>query len=286
MKHAVTVSALLCNRSEFIVFASLQVVAQPTPVNDWWQLTRMPPKQAQVKGVGASSSPGGTKTIDFKIGGAYGGDLGGGFQPNGSEDEAQAALLDDLLASAEDEHFRRDDDVQVKQPQQQKHSITSSSRNSHNTPTSRNPSQQRQGGPLPDSHGEKASGLKPSALAAKYGVDYDGVDSDSDDDFGPDDDVNVGSSAAGGGAGVGAKAGANPSASEFGPLAAAAQENLTLKAELDERRQQVKKLGVMLECLAPVPGLDAEKLLDVMEGTYGKWALLAASYSPEVDPHW
>ena len=28
----------------------------------------------------------------------------------------------------------------------------------------------------------------------------------------------------------------------------------------------MRKLGVMLECLAPVPGLDAEKLLDVLEG--------------------
>ena len=257
---------LFCNRST--VFASEQFVAITTPVNeDERYSTRMPPKQAQVKGVGASSSPGGTKTIDFKIGGAFGGDLGGGFQHNGNDDEAQAALLDDLLASAEDEHFRRDDDVQVKQPQLQKQQLSSSSsRNSPSTPSNHKTSQQQPGGPSPGSHGKKPGGLKPSALAAKYGVSYDGEDSDSDDDFGPDDDDNnhTGSGAARGGAG--AAGAANTSASEFGPLAAAAQENLTLKAELDERRQQVKKLGVMLECLAPVPGLDAEKLLDVLEG--------------------
>ena len=36
--------------------------------------------------------------------------------------------------------------------------------------------------------------------------------------------------------------------------------------ELDERKSQVQKLGVMLEALEPVPGVDAERLLEVIEG--------------------
>lgn len=207
-----------------------------------------PPNRAQIKGVGASSSPGGTKTIDFKIGGALGGDLGGG--PRFDDDATQAALLDDLLAGDEDAHYSRDEVLQ--------HQPTISS-----------------GGKAGPSPGGSVSGLgvKPSALAAKYGVAFDGDDSNSDSDFGPDDDNdgdngsgNGGDNGSGNGGAAARVAAAGLSANEFGPLAAAAQENLALKAELDARRQQVRQLGVMLECLAPVPGLDAEKLLDVLEG--------------------
>jgi hypothetical protein len=194
----------------------------------------MAPKRAQVKGVGASLSPGGTKTIDFKIGGAFGGDLGGG--PGFDHDATQAALLGDLLAGDEDAHYSRDNDLQ-QQP-------TSSSSHSHYTPTRKKAA----GGPSPGG-GSSGLGAKPSALAAKYGVAFDGEDSDSDGDFGPDDSGGGGNGSGsnggggGGGGGVGGAAArvaaAGLSASEFGPLAAAAQENLALKAELDERRQQV-----------------------------------------------
>jgi hypothetical protein len=53
---------------------------------------------------------------------------------------------------------------------------------------------------------------------------------------------------------------------EFGKMAEMAQENMRLRAELDERKTQVRKLGVMLEALEPAPGLDAEKILDCLEG--------------------
>lgn len=54
---------------------------------------------------------------------------------------------------------------------------------------------------------------------------------------------------------------------ELGQLAAMAQENMQLRGELDERKTQVRKLGVMLEALEPAAGLDAERLLDCLEGS-------------------
>ena len=149
-------------------------------------------------------------------------------------------MLDDMLAEAEDEHTAMQN---------------------------RTPRSGQEGGRVMD--------MKPSELAAKYGVDMMTEDSD-DDDFGPDDDdVDQGGAkgpspikttpdklrgAAGGGNGDGGK-------NEFGALTEMAQQNTVLRQELDERRQQVRKLGVMLEALAPAPGLDAERLLDVLEGT-------------------
>jgi hypothetical protein len=108
---------------------------------------------------------------------------------------------------------------------------------------------------------------KPSALASKYGVDAMGEDSD-DDDFNFDEEDETTEEVANlpqppiekGEEGVG---------QEFGQLAAMAAENLELRSELDERKTQVRKLGVMLEALEPAPGLDAEKLLDCLEGSDG-----------------
>ena len=42
-------------------------------------------------------------------------------------------------------------------------------------------------------------------------------------------------------------------------------ENSTLKMDLDGKKQQVKKLGIMLNALEPIPGIDAEKLLEIVD---------------------
>jgi hypothetical protein len=70
--------------------------------------------------VGSSSSPGGTRTIDFTLGG-----------PQARAEDEQAALLDGMLAAAEDEDEHRRESPAV----------------------------------------HRVLDLKPSALAAKYGVD-------------------------------------------------------------------------------------------------------------------
>mmetsp|Transcript_16496 Transcript_16496/g.33703 ORF Transcript_16496/g.33703 Transcript_16496/m.33703 type:complete len:209 (+) Transcript_16496:71-697(+) len=186
----------------------------------------MTQRRAILKGGKQSSSPGGTKTIDLRFGMA-----------NDSEQDEQASMLDDMLAAAEEEDDSRrfEDDHGMDSP-----------------PKSRvSPSAAGKG---------RVMDQKPSELAAKYGVDVTTEDSDDDDDdFGPDSPVKappaVAATAAGGG-------GAD---FDFGPMAAIANENSELKHELDERRTQVRKLGVMLEALAPVPGLDAERLLDALE---------------------
>ena len=41
---------------------------------------------------------------------------------------------------------------------------------------------------------------------------------------------------------------------------------LTRHADASVKAGQVKKLGMLLEALEPLPGLDPDKLLDVMEG--------------------
>ena len=168
----------------------------------------MPPKRATVTKT-SSSSPGGTKTIDFTV---------GGFQ----DDADQAQLLDDLLAEEADNHFDRE-----------------------STPWSGAKAQPGGGGGGGGGSAKKAMGLKPSQLAAKYGVDYAGEDSD-DSDFGPDDDEDGCGGAKGGGlANQGGSPGkmspgrGNAADFEFGAMAEMAQENSQLRSELDERRQQV-----------------------------------------------
>ncbi|GMI08267.1 hypothetical protein TrVE_jg10463 [Triparma verrucosa] len=52
---------------------------------------------------------------------------------------------------------------------------------------------------------------------------------------------------------------------QMGPMVQQLQtENSTLKGDLSKKKAQVKKLGIMLNALEPVPGVDAEKLLNVM----------------------
>jgi len=54
--------------------------------------------------------------------------------------------------------------------------------------------------------------------------------------------------------------------SQMGPMVENLQkENSTLKMDLDKKKQQVKKLGIMLNALEPIPGVDAEKLLSVLD---------------------
>mmetsp|Transcript_23204 Transcript_23204/g.48170 ORF Transcript_23204/g.48170 Transcript_23204/m.48170 type:complete len:575 (+) Transcript_23204:107-1831(+) len=54
--------------------------------------------------------------------------------------------------------------------------------------------------------------------------------------------------------------------SQMGPMVENLQkENTTLKGDLDKKKQQVKKLGIMLNALEPIPGVDAEKLLSVLD---------------------
>ncbi|GMH70789.1 hypothetical protein TL16_g05495 [Triparma laevis f. inornata] len=52
---------------------------------------------------------------------------------------------------------------------------------------------------------------------------------------------------------------------QMGPMVQQLQtENSTLKGDLSKKKAQVKKLGIMLNALEPIPGVDAEKLLNVM----------------------
>ena len=109
----------------------------------------------------------------------------------------------------------------------------------------------------------------PRALAAKYGVDIDLDDFDDDDsDDGGGGAPPSGSPRGGGGGGDGAKF-----EGEFDWDGAGLQrvqqltlENERLHADASVKAGQVKKLGMLLEALEPLPGLDPDKLLDVMEG--------------------
>ena len=177
----------------------------------------------------ANSSPGGTKTMDFHLGGV-------------GNDE-QAAMLDDMLADAE-----ADDEQRARESPFASQSKTRPS----------------PGG----GDGRRVMDMKPSELAAKYGVDPVESDSDGEDDFGPDTPPHGKGRGGDDEAKAEAKADSNHGFdwAQAGPTAELAQKNMALEGELDQRRAQVRKLGVMLEALAPVPGMDAERLLDVLEG--------------------
>ena len=179
-----------------------------------------------LKGGKQSSSPGGTKTIDLRFGLA------------GDDEQDQAAMLEDMLADAEEEdNHRRFDDM-------------NSPRNEKSDSDDR--SELRAGG--------RAMDQKPSDLAAKYGVHdmgngmitetewnrsqvfrhlfsvvIDSDDDDDDDDFGADDESPV----------KHMPPAAQPTSKpgdtsfDFGPMAGLAGENSDLRRELDERRMQV-----------------------------------------------
>ena len=101
-------------------------------------------------------------------------------------------------------------------------------------------------------------------LAARYDV------SDSDDDFGPDSDDEAQAKEN--------AASSNPTeAKDFdwdtqlgGHVSSLQEENSKMKAELDSKKAQVKKLGIMLHALDPIPGVDAEKLLNVVNAKKGE----------------
>ena len=43
------------------------------------------------------------------------------------------------------------------------------------------------------------------------------------------------------------------------------EQNQTLKSELDSKKGQLKKMGIMLNALEPIPGVDAEKLMQALD---------------------
>ena len=110
----------------------------------------------------------------------------------------------------------------------------------------------------------RSIGARPAAQASAYDVDIIAEsESDGEDGFGPDS-PNLGQTDAAGALQQ------DPHPSGFAWTATEpvqqVQRIMELEQEVGNRREQVRKLGVMLEALAPVPGVDAERLLNVMEG--------------------
>jgi len=101
---------------------------------------------------------------------------------------------------------------------------------------------------------QPASKNNAAELAKKYGVDFDESDSEDSllDDLGEKDSEP-----------------ANPLLDKLSSMSKeeVVQEALAIHDELKEQKQETRKLGTLLEGLEPIPGLDPERLLDVMEGT-------------------
>ena len=53
---------------------------------------------------------------------------------------------------------------------------------------------------------------------------------------------------------------------QMGPMVSSLQaENADLRTEVDAKKAQLKKMGIMLNALEPIPGVDAEKLLQALD---------------------
>jgi len=101
-------------------------------------------------------------------------------------------------------------------------------------------------------------GMNAGDIAAKYDV------SDSDDDWliPEEDEKTAKENAEAKDSGI---EGFNWDEQLGGQVGALQESNSKLKMELDQKKSQVKKLGIMLHALEPIPGVDAEKLLNVVD---------------------